>query len=101
MEEAEAPRERERSMRAHGHTTVWGSHVGMSTPSAALDWLRRLQDWVSSRRVGNRGAADMAGYGTWDARRERFLPVRAESAFDHAVGQGGPTASLVLYNTMY
>ena len=87
-------------MRAHGHTTVWGSHVGMSTPSAALDWLRRLQDWVSSRRVGNRGAADMAGYGTWDARQEKFRPVRADAALDQVVAQGGPIASLVLFDSM-
>jgi hypothetical protein len=42
----------------------------------------------------------MAGYGTWDARQEKFRPLRADAALDHVVAQGGPIASLVLFDSM-
>lgn len=83
-------------MRTHAHTTVWGSHIGMHRPSAGVDWLQRLRRWFGSHKAEGKRETAVTCSGAWDARREAFRPLRADSALDLAAAQGGSTTTLLL-----
>jgi hypothetical protein len=41
----------------------------------------------------------MNAYGTWEPKRERFQPLRAEAALDIVISQRGTSWSTQLYNS--
>jgi hypothetical protein len=76
-------------MRAQTHTINQRPQAGVTVDIGGLDWLQHLYQWF--RRVSQRRPAvdPVSPYGTWDARRERFQAVRADSAADHVISQNG------------
>ena len=84
-------------MSARGHIMTWGSHVGTPTQQEKWHWFRRIQRWVANRTARRSGAAPMTLYGSWDAQRERFRPLTAESALEQAATQGGQSWFITMY----
>jgi hypothetical protein len=75
-------------MQAHGHTTVWGSHIEIGRRRDGVSWYQRLKDWWAARRLARQQASRVA-YGTcWDAEHETFKPMRAEAALEMAIARG-------------
>jgi hypothetical protein len=76
-------------MRAQTQTINQRPRVGVTVDLGGMDWLQRLYQWY--RRITQRRAVlqSVSSYGTWDATRERFQPVRPDSAADHVISQSG------------
>jgi hypothetical protein len=76
-------------MRAHSQTLDHRPHVGVTIDVDGLDWFHRLCLWFSTLTHSPRATAPVSPYGTWDAQRERFKPMHADSAVDMVVSRNG------------
>lgn len=84
-------------MRAYGHTTTWGLHVGTEGRVKGLDWLQRLRRWFASHPTSHGHKIPERVYASWDAKREQYRPPIAESAMELAAAQGGQSLAIIIY----
>jgi hypothetical protein len=82
-------------MSIQGHTVTWGSHVDPKTQRAS--WLQRLRQWLAAPTAKNGRVPPVALYGSWDAKREKFHPITAESALDQVAAQRGQSWSIGIH----
>jgi hypothetical protein len=85
-------------MRAHSQTMDHRSHVGVTIDVGGPDWFHRLCLWFKTLTYSSRAAASVNPYGTWDAQRERFRPMHADSAADMVVSQNGAAWAERIYS---
>jgi hypothetical protein len=65
-------------MAAHGHTTTWGTHIGVGRAAEAKGWYAQFKTWLAARQ-----SASLATHSAqWDARREALGAFRANAAID-------------------
>jgi hypothetical protein len=76
-------------MRVHSQAMDRRSQVGVSIDVGGLDWFYRLYQWFRTFTHSPRASAPACPNGTWDAQRERFRPMHADSAVDMVVAQSG------------
>jgi len=88
-------------MRAQGHTTVWGTHVGVGRAREHPGVFERLRAWRSSRRLAKRQLALARWEARWDPEREKFRLPSTESALEHVARKAGLSLSMALYNLMF
>jgi hypothetical protein len=69
-------------MRAHGHTTVWGTHSGVSRARDAKSWYQQMKDWWAAHKTARQDAKLATLRAHWDARREAVRPLHADAAVD-------------------
>jgi hypothetical protein len=69
-------------MHANGHTTVWGTHIGVNRAGDTKRWYQQLKAWWADHRAARRAAHLAALRAGWDARREAVRPFRADAAID-------------------
>jgi hypothetical protein len=86
-------------MRAHNPTIDQRSQIGISVEVGGFDWLHRLYQWFRGLTHSSREIPPVSAYGTWDAERERFQPMRADAALDIVISQRGASWSTQLYNS--
>jgi hypothetical protein len=89
--------DKEMSMFAPGHTTVWGTHAGVSRTKHGKGWYQQLRDWCMARRT-LRQQARLAGLNRrWDAQREGVKPLRADAAAEMVAAQGAYSTATSVY----
>jgi hypothetical protein len=86
-------------MRAHTQTIDQRPRIGVSGASGSTDWLYRLYQWFQSLSRSFVGSPPVSAYGTWEPKRERFEPLRADAALDIVISQRGAAWSTQLYNS--
>jgi hypothetical protein len=86
-------------MRAHSQTIDRRSQIGVPVSVGGLDWLHRLYQWFQGLNRSSRQIPPMSTYSTWDPKRERFQPLRAEAALDIVISERGTSWSTQLYNS--
>jgi hypothetical protein len=61
--------------------------------------LHRLYQWFIALTHSPSQIAPVSPYGTWDAQRERFDPMRADAALDIVASRNGTLWSTKIYNS--
>jgi hypothetical protein len=84
-------------MRAHSQTIDHGSQVSIKVPTEGLDWFQRLRQWLRSFTNPSPQQESITLYGTWDAKREQFHQLKADSAADLVAAQHGISWSSKIY----
>ena len=69
-------------MHANGHTTVWGTPIGVGRATDGQGWYQQLKGWWAAHKAARQEAKLARLKVHWDARREAVLPLRAEAAID-------------------
>jgi len=86
-------------MRAHSQTIDRRSPVSVPMQVAGLDWLQRLYQWFKALGHGPLHIKPVSPYGTWDAQRERYDPMRADAALDIVASRNDMLWSTRIYNS--
>jgi hypothetical protein len=69
-------------MHAHGHTTVWGPHMGVGRTTDGKRWSQQIRDRWTAYRAARHDAKLAMLRARWDARREALTLCRADAAVD-------------------
>jgi hypothetical protein len=97
LDNGSTPHAKESIMRAHGHTTVWGTHLGIGHGTEAQSWYQQLRDWWAAYTAARREANLAALRARWDAMREAVTPCRADAAPEMAAAQHALSVATVIY----
>jgi hypothetical protein len=95
-EQVPAPR-KETMMHTHGHTTVWGTHIGIGRGHKTRSWYQQLRDWWTAHRATRQQANIEALNRCWDATRETVTPQGAEAAPEMAAAHHAISVATMLY----
>jgi hypothetical protein len=79
-------------MAAHGHTTVWGTHIGVGRTTQAQGWYAQFKTWWAAHRDAKRAPLTVQ----WDGRRETVHSFRADAAIDMAMPAHAPSINMAL-----
>jgi hypothetical protein len=88
---------KEKHMRTHGHTTVWGTHRGRGRARDAQGWYAHLKAWWIAHKALRHEAELAAIAARWDATREAVIPFRAEAGAEMAAAQHALSVATMLY----
>jgi hypothetical protein len=84
-------------MSTHGHTTVWGTHIGLGRASKTKSWYQQLRDWWTAYKAAHQQANRDALHRCWDAKREAVTSQRAEAAPEMAAAHDAIFIATMLY----
>jgi hypothetical protein len=69
-------------MHANGHTTVWGTPIGVGRASDPKSWYQQLKAWWAAHKTARHDAKLATLRAHWDAGREAVRPLQADAAID-------------------
>ena len=84
-------------MHTNGHTTVWGTPLGLGRAREAKSWYQQLRDWWTAHTAARQQASLEARLRCWDAQREAVTPHRAEAAPEIAAAHHAISVATMLY----
>jgi hypothetical protein len=69
-------------MHAHGHTTVWGTHLGVGRVTDAKGCYQQLKAWWAAHNAARHAATLATLNARWDVTREAVRLHHADAAVD-------------------
>ena len=85
-------------MHANGHTTVWGTHSGVSRATDGKGWYQQLTEWWVAHKEARQEAKLASLSACWDARREAVRPLHADAAIDMVASTHVFSTTTALYD---
>jgi hypothetical protein len=73
---------KEITMHANGHTTVWGTPIGVGRATDTKSWYQQIRDRWTAYKAARHDATLATLKARWDARREAVHPLHADAAID-------------------
>jgi hypothetical protein len=86
-------------MRAHTQTIDRRAVVGVKVNVGQLDWFQRVYQWFVSFTHRPQQIGAVSPYGTWDAKREQFHPMKADAAADIVAARNGADWAARIYGS--
>jgi hypothetical protein len=83
-------------MHTNGHTTVWGTHIGVSRTRDAKGWYQQMREWWAAHKAARYDAKLATLKARWDPRREAVRPFRADAALDMVVSRHACSTTMAL-----
>jgi hypothetical protein len=77
-----AAHQKEITTHAHGHTTVWGTHIGVGRARDTKSGYQQIRDRWTAYKAARHAAKLATITARWDARREAVRPLHADAAVD-------------------
>ena len=84
-------------MHTHGHTTVWGTHIGTGCANDSKSWYQQLKEWWQAHKAARHEAKLAALNARWNAKREAVTSCRAEAAPELAAQHHAISIAMMLY----
>ena len=84
-------------MHANGHTTVWGTHIGLGRATDGQSWYQQVQAWWAAHKAARQQANLEALHRCWDARREAVTSQCAEAAPEMIAAHHSLSVATMLY----
>jgi len=91
------PEAKEMIMRAHGHASVWRTHIGIGRANDDKGWYQRLRHWWTTYTAARREANLTSRSACWNGTREVVTPFRAEAAPDMVAAQCALSVVTLVY----
>jgi hypothetical protein len=88
---------KEITMYANGHTTVWGTPIGVSRATDTQSWYQQIRDRWTAYNAARHDAKLATLRARWDARCEAVTPFRAEAAPEMAAAQHTLSVATMFY----
>jgi hypothetical protein len=85
------------TMPTNGHTTVWGTPIGIGRASKTRSWYQQLRDWWTAHKAARQQANLNALHRCWDAQRETVTSQGAEAAPEMAAAHHAMSVATMLY----
>jgi hypothetical protein len=85
------------TMHTNGHTTVWGTPIGIGRASKTRSWYQQLRNWWTAHKAARQQANLDALRRCWDAQRDAVTPYRAEAAPEMAAPYHAMSVVTMLY----
>jgi hypothetical protein len=85
-------------MHANGHTTVWGTHIGVGRATATQSWYQQVRDRWTAYKAARHDAKLATLRARWDARREAVRPIHADAAIDMVASTHACSTTTALCN---
>jgi hypothetical protein len=73
---------KEITMHANGHTTVWGTPIGVGRATDTKSWYQQIRDRWTAYKAARHDATLATLKARWDAKREAVHPLHADAAID-------------------
>jgi hypothetical protein len=89
---------KEITMHAHGHTTVWGTHIGVGRATDTKSWYQQIRDQWTAYKTARHDAKLATLKARWDARLEAVRPLRADAAIDMVASTHACSTTTALCN---
>ena len=84
-------------MTTNGHTTVWGTHIGVSWAKGAKSWYQQIKEWWQAHKAARHDTKLAALNARWDAKREAVTPYKAEAAPEMAAEHHALSIAMMLH----
>jgi hypothetical protein len=83
-------------MHAHGHTTHWGSQIGVGRAAHGQSWYQQVRAWWAAHKAARQESqlATLRAY--WDARREAVRPLYTQAVSDIMSSTHGSSVTTAL-----
>ena len=85
-------------MRAHGHASVWRTHIGVGRATDSEGWYQQLTEWWVAHKAARYDARLATLKARWDARREAVRPLHADAAVDMVASTHACSTTTALCN---
>jgi hypothetical protein len=89
---------KEITMHANGHTTVWGTPIGVGRATDTKSWYQQIRDRWTAYKAARHDATLATLRACWDARREAVRPFHADAAIDMVASTHACSTTTALCN---